>query len=584
MEINIKQNLLLEHLISYAFIPTLVLTGYCGLLGIVLNHFNLVGVNQMFVFRMIKLLIYVLPCEFGLILSIIIMNLLNKRKVIISWPNKQGKVVHYLFLLVLPITPVIQYIVNNIEILTVLDSLIIVLFFLIFSGLLSICIPYLLAKIGNIRMLIALGLAFTFIIILMPYLSQSFNWFQSGNLTIQLSFFLGTFILIFLMIGNRFKKIFFIFLIINFIINTAYQFFSKNSQFETEDKISQLMDDELLSRISEKTPESTPDIFFLVYEAYVSNETLMAYGFNNHDQESFLQDLGFKIYPNIYSVGSPTVNSLSRVFNISSSLLSNQRQGIAGDGVVQNVFKDLDYTLFGYVTSSWIYRGYGSKYDFSYPNAKTFDSYSTLISAILIGEFQSDLFFNETLYDEFVQEKRSVFENSFINHTFAYIHSGFPGHSQVSGSCRSDEIDLYIKRIEIANREMQEDIEILIKTHPDSIIIIAGDHGPYITNSCFGLAREIDISEISRLDIQDRFSTFLAIRWPTDDYEDFDNIVVLQDLFPAVFAYLFNDKSILEAKIEPNIMDTHVISGATVMDGIIYGGVDDGQPLYDPSE
>ncbi len=28
-------------------------------------------------------------------------------------------------------------------------------------------------------------------------------------------------------------------------------------------------------------------------------------------------------------------------------------------------------------------------------------------------------------------------------------------------------------------------------------------------------------------------------------------------------------------------MDTYVISGATVKNGIIYGGVDDGQPLFE---
>jgi hypothetical protein len=127
---------------------------------------------------------------------------------------------------------------------------------------------------------------------------------------------------------------------------------------------------------------------------------------------------------------------------------------------------------------------------------------------------------------------------------------------------------------------MQEDINLLVENHPDAIIIIAGDHGPYLTKSCSGTSKDYDISEISRLDIQDRFATFLAIRWPTDDYEKFDDITVLQDIFPTVFAYLFDDTSILESKINPEISDTQRISGATVKDGIIYGGIDDGEPLF----
>lgn len=580
MGIKPKHIFLFENLISYIFIPTLIFTVYCGLLGITFNHLHLVGVNKMFIFRLIKLLLYVIPCEFGIIITLIIVKLVKQKKIILIRQNKPRLSSNLLLLLLLPLTPIIQYIINNIEVLSVLDSLRVLSFFIIFSGILSLLIPYLLAIISNFRVLIALGLAFSSTIILMPYLSKLFNWFQTGNFLIQLLFFFSLFILVLLMISNKLRKVFYIYLIINLILNPTIQFFSKNVFSETEEQISQIWDNELLSFMSEKVPEDTPDVFFLVYEAYVPNETLMAYGFDNKTQEELLQDYGFKIYPNIYSIGSPTLNSLSRVFNISANLSSNPRYGIAGDGVVQKMFKNLDYTLYGYVTSSWIYRGYGSKYDYSYPNEKVFDSDEMLISAILIGEFQSNLFFDVTLNDEFVHAKHLIFENISSVPTFAYIHSTFPGHSQISGRCLPKEIDLYLQRLEIANREMQQDIEILLKTHPNSIVIIAGDHGPYITDSCFGLSDEYDISEISRLDIQDRFATFLAIRWPSNDYEDFDDIVVLQDLFPAIFAYIFDDKSFLETKIEPNIMDTYVISGATVKDGIIYGGVDDGQPLF----
>ncbi len=181
----------LENLVSYVFVPTLLLTIYCGFLGIIYNHFHLVGVNTMFIFRMIKFLIYVIPVEFGLIIALIFIKFKKQKKIILIKQNKQEIFKSDLLLLLLPITPVIQYIVINIEIFSLHNVLIVLMFFLIFSGLLSLVIPYLLAIIGNYRVLIALGLSFSFTIILMPYLSQIFNWFQSGNLFIQLLCFLS---------------------------------------------------------------------------------------------------------------------------------------------------------------------------------------------------------------------------------------------------------------------------------------------------------------------------------------------------------------------------------------------------------
>jgi hypothetical protein len=52
-------------------------------------------------------------------------------------------------------------------------------------------------------------------------------------------------------------------------------------------------------------------------------------------------------------------------------------------------------------------------------------------------------------------------------------------------------------------------------------------------------------------------------------------------VFSAVFAYLYQDTDFLELKIEPFIFRSAVhISGASVNDGIIQGGVHDGEALF----
>ena len=54
----------------------------------------------------------------------------------------------------------------------------------------------------------------------------------------------------------------------------------------------------------------------------------------------------------------------------------------------------------------------------------------------------------------------------------------------------------------------------------------------------------------------------------------------MQDLFQAIFAYLYRDTTLLDAKVEPVISDTDWLSGVTVINGVIEGGMNDGEPLF----
>jgi hypothetical protein len=581
MKTKLKKFFSTEISIPNVFVPTLVLAAYCGIFGLLIDRHQLIGVNQKFVFKLLESLLIVLLCEALIIIPIHILEKKKKGKELSFKQNTCPITFTDLIFILFPLTPIVQYIINN-DILSFYEGFLVLAFFVLFSGLLILAIPRLLISVGNPQVLLALGTAFVSTIVIMPILSQEFNWFMRGDFNIQVLIFLGIFFLILILSRKRFKKLLYLFILINFLVSNAAQLWPQKADAKMGEQISSFENNNLFSAVDGRTPKFDKDVFLLIYESYPPNETLLAYGFDNQIQEDFLRSNGFKYYPNIYSIGSPTIGSLSRLFNDSPDFYGDQRRGVAGDGVVQNLFKNLGYRTNGIVTSTWIFRGYGSKYDFSYPEIKenNMDSDDLLISATLMGEFRSDLIFVASSEADFVQEKRAILENKIQDKGFYYFHSGYPGHSQDSGKCRSNEVDIYFHNLEIANIEMQEDINLLVENHPDAIIIIAGDHGPYLTKSCSGTSKDYDISEISRLDIQDRFATFLAIRWPTDDYEKFDDITVLQDIFPTVFAYLFDDTSILESKINPEISDTQRISGATVKDGIIYGGIDDGEPLF----
>jgi hypothetical protein len=305
---------------------------------------------------------------------------------------------------------------------------------------------------------------------------------------------------------------------------------------------------------------------------------MLAHGIDNSAQEEYLKDQGFVLYPHTYSVAAYTAGSMSRVLNASVDIYGNERRAISGAGLIQNLFKGWGYETYGIFPSDYFFKRNGPNYDFSFPENNL--SSDILLDGILMGEFRFDLGFSAVPEDDFIKTKRDTLKAAPMNPLFIYTHSYSPGHSQNSGSCLPDETEQYAQRLSRANTEMQTDLATIIRTDPTGIIIVAGDHGPYLTKNCTETGDRYDVSEISRVDIQDRYGTFLAIRWPTKGFTRYDDITVLQDLFPAIVAYLYQDASILEAKVPSLTIGSKVVSGATVQNAIIHGGIDDGEPLF----
>jgi hypothetical protein len=203
-----------------------------------------------------------------------------------------------------------------------------------------------------------------------------------------------------------------------------------------------------------------------------------------------------------------------------------------------------------------------------------------LIKAILRGEFDPDITYTPVDYSSFIKQKRDIMSSQYDDPIFLYTHNRYPDHAKRYGKCLPNETQLHIEGIGRANSEMQEDIRTLALSNNNSIIIVAGDHGPHLTKDC-GYLKKYDISEIDRLDIQDRYGAFLAIKWPEGEYTDRYDIRILQDIFPALFSYLFDNDSIFSrTRIERITVDENNAGGVLVNDGYIVGGKDNGKPLF----
>ena len=485
-------------------------------------------------------------------------------------------------LILLPLAPVVQYILNNQDVLSPLGSLYVLAVFAVFSVLFIAVIPTVLGAVGSTKTLMLLGVAFAFAITNMSSLSARQAWFQEGSLLIQLAVLGGVFAAGRLLYSNHVsRKFMYVFVVIFFVSGMVLQFGPGDSGKATPADI--YRDNELAQLVGSRRPSSAPNIYLLVYESYVTNETMLAYGIDNSAQEEYLEQVGFRLYPHTYSIAGATISTMSRVLNACTEYYGHQRSGTSGAGAVQNLLKRFGYETYGIFSSDYMFRGIGSSYNFSFPMVVAVPSaQSPLVAAILMGEFRFDvdLEFDAPSRQDFLEEKASTFAHVPDAPRFIYVHDPFPGHSQNSGVCLPNETELYEAGLLEANRRMRQDVEALLNNDPTAIIIVAGDHGPYLTKNCTSTGRHYDMSEVSRLDIQDRYGTFLAIKWPDESFSRYDDITVLQDLFPAIFAYLFEDDGLLMAKVEPNTLEHSRISGAQVKNGIIYGGINDGEPLF----
>lgn len=412
----------------------------------------------------------------------------------------------------------------------------------------------------------------------MAYLAGQFSWSGTGSLRLLLPLLATIFFVVTLLFYLN-KKLLTVILTAFFFASAASSvynaFFSDPLNSEFAPKQGEYSEIHFLAEGKEM--KHKPDIFLLTYDAYVENETMLQYGIDNSEQEKFLEDNGFIIYRGTYSIGAATISTMDRVLDVSLKP-AYSRKGVSGDGAVQNILKERGYKTLGIFKSDYMFRGVGAKCDEFFPEKRI--SFSLLINAVLEGEFRFDAGFENVSYSEFLSKKLEMLTANKETPVFMYTHTG-PSHSQNSGKCLPDETELFEERLKQANLEMREDIASVLKRGRDSVIIVNGDHGPYLTKNCTGLGK-YHIDDINRLDIQDRFGTFLAIRWPQQiGAPDRSKIRILQDIYPAIFSKLFEDDVFLQSRLPRIIISPRTIAGAFVKDGVIEGGIDDGKPLFE---
>ncbi|MCT7523249.1 YidC/Oxa1 family membrane protein insertase [Aliarcobacter cryaerophilus] len=532
------------------------------------------GINLVFNERSIKF--YIILSAFVFLILFIIVKFRNTET--ISFSKKLEKITKIdLLLLLIPIAIVFQYVILNTEMLSEEDIVLFVLKSLFISIVFILVIPYFLSIISDKKLISSVTTAYLFVLFFMPTLALMQNWHKIGSFKIQFPILFILIALIYILYSNN-KKLLSIFISVFFIFTITNAFLNKENLAENQNKY--YLDNNhknILDVISKNPIKNKNDVIFLIYESYVNEETMNYYGFDNSNQVSFLKEKGFKIYDKNYSIGPGSLASMSRAMNISREVSGqNIREYTAGNNFVVDILSKDGYKKIGIVHSDSYFSGTNPSWDLIFPKRKSFD----LLKAVKEGEFRFDFNTEKISYDDYLMKKIKILGTKKNSPYFMYTHNRFPGHTQNSGKCLPHEKQNYFDNVKKANIEMKNDLETLLKVNPNAVVIVAGDHGPYHTINCTVVPKKYDINKINRYDIQDRYGSFLAIKWPKNFKDDY-NISTLQDVFPAVLANLYESENIWKTG-RTSSKTTHNSAGVGIYveDGIIHGGENDGEPLF----
>jgi len=418
------------------FLLDLFTSGILTLLSMLLISFVIPeGVTTKFLLRGSKIvgLISIILGAIFLVFWIFNKNFKFKKK--IELPNLKD-----LILLALPMSPVLDFAIINIEYLDQFSLLYLILITLIFTISFSFILPILFSYFASFKILMISGIALSFTILTMAKIvnNQTNHIFDSQFLT-QGIYLIISFSILYLIYSFN-KKVSYV--VVVFFMLTGISVNSLSYLSNNPAKVKQT--DRLLNFINDKSNNIIykKNINILVYESYADLETLQYYGFDNTKQIEFLKKNGFNVYKGIYSNGGLSISSTSRILEIKGELSQHGRHYLSGNSFGLDIFKANGYKTIGLFKSPHFFGSSPIKWDEYYPEGDvTKMGGKTLTKAIFEGEFRFDIFDDNFEYKKYLKLKNKYLSSNKEN-TLFYTHNSYPGHSQNSGKCRKNEKEL----------------------------------------------------------------------------------------------------------------------------------------------
>lgn len=487
-----------------------------------------------------------------------------------------------IFLIALPISPIISYAILNNNYLDFQGSLYLFGFPLMFIFIFSFILPSIFSYFSSLNILLISGLALCYTILSLPIITSNPNsHFFNSQLVTQGIYLIFSFIIMYLLyfFNKNLAYIFaIVFMLAGMTSKLSYKYINKDIiKSASEENLKMFLKNDENKIIDKK------NVYIIVYESYPNFETINHYGYDNSKQFNHLEKNDFTIYQGSYSNGASSLSSIARLFEIKGNLTNHERYYTSGNSFGLNIFKANGYTIESLFNTPYFFGNYPITWDKYHPKVNVNKiGGKILIESVYKGEFRPNAFDKDYIYDEYLKLKNKNLSSNKLSPTLFYTHNSYPGHSNNSGRCSPNEKKKFFKNLEKANIEMKNDIKTVRQSDPKAIIVLLGDHGPYLTKNCTVL-RKFKINLIDKYDVQDRYGALLAIRWP-DDLNIADNeLQITQDIFPAILSNITKNKKLFnQLKVDRKFYDRFDtnIGGVNISNGIVVGGIDDGKPLF----
>jgi len=325
---------------------------------------------------------------------------------------------------------------------------------------------------------------------------------------------------------------------------------------------------EIPQELLELKLKDSSSIYLFMHDSYPHKDYAQHFALPDYDElmEVFKEN-EFNIY-DVYSLGVSTLPTMYSTFNMTTDLLLRTKNGITTIPDLLDSVPSFDAQHRHFINGNNISNlllqknGYetgvsniANRYLFSKDNfAYNFYVNDKIGSNVIIHGILARGRLNTTLTNSDVdlnlEFAKYVSENDNKNKIFAWTTAG-PDHSSGSLPSKDAELKRWLAKYKKANQDIKTEIEAAVKNNPNAIIIFMSDHGAFIED-IKRYPKNYRFNKTNYIKFRDLFGAFMAVRWPDKEkatkYDGEFNVV--QDLFPIVFAYLFDSDVPLKYKVQ----------------------------------
>jgi len=285
-----------------------------------------------------------------------------------------------------------------------------------------------------------------------------------------------------------------------------------------------------------------PNIYFIQPDGYVNFSELGKgfYNIQNDKFESFLNNKGFKNYPDFHSNYAATLPTNSSVFMMKHHYYNNgsdftetidARQVIMEENSVLKTLKNNGYKTF-FLTEQPYFLTSKPKVEYDFSNFS-----SEEIKFVTDGlEPKKDV----------IEPLNQLLQKETSEPNFFFVQIFNPGHiaNRKSNSKGVEGERLhYIESLKESNKKLKLITESILSSDPEALIVIMADHGGFVgleyTGDTYTKNENPDF-------VNSVFSSMMAIHWPNGESPHFDSELKSGvNLFRILFSYLSEDEKYL---------------------------------------